>query len=234
MDTREQDQPAFRFEGTLGAPVTTIRNMNAYAQAFLPYNPTVVEVGASTGTGTAMLAETYRYGRVLACEADPRAFVELRDRLRPYAHATAAHVAIGPAGGTGVLSIPAGDRGAGTLLPLHQSPDPPGGIERVRVPVMTLDAWCQANGLTTLEFLRLDAGGVECQILQGARRILRTTLVVVTRTNMRRGTAATISFHLLKHYLDLQGFELLSHWYAVDAHGEATFVRRALYDSLFR
>jgi hypothetical protein len=32
----------------------------------------------------------------------------------------------------------------------------------------------------------------------------------------------------------MAGFELLSHWYEEGLRGEATFVRKVLYDSLFR
>lgn len=232
----ESDRSRFKFEGLLGAPLTQINNLNQQAPSFLPYNPTIVEVGAYDGTGTVSLAHAYRYGRIFAFEPNPRAFDVLAQRLEGQAHVTAVPVAIGPSNGTATLHIPAGTDDVSASLLQHGGRAANGSSDTrpVRVPVVVLDDWCGQQGLTRVHFLRLDAGGIEMRILQSSPRILSTALVVVSKTYLGRSNAAVISFPLLKQYLEREGFELLSHWYEEGAQGEATFVRRILYDSIFR
>lgn len=233
--TVRPDSSLFKVEGTLGTPVRDINNLNQYAQAFLPYNPTIVEIGAHEGAGTVSLAETYRYGRIFACEPNPRPFAALAARLRTYPHARAVQAAIGAANGAGTLWVPpAAQAASASLLPPQRAAD--GGCRHRAIPVtvMTLDDWCRRHALSRVEFLRLDAGGFELQILQHASRTLGTALVVVTRTSVGRPGPGTISFPVLRLFLEMSGFELLSHWYQEGAHGEATFVRKVLYDSVFR
>ena len=229
------DSSSFKFEGILGAPITDINNLNQHAPAFLPYNPTIVEIGAYEGAGTVSLAQTYRYARILACEPNPRAFAVLEDRLRTCRHVAAVNLAFGRANGVATLYLGSASRDAdASLLPPRRRPD--GRVESaaIKVPVVVLDDWCQQRGLTRVEFLRLDAGGLELQILQSSPTVLKTALVVVTRTYFDRPSPAVISYGLLKFFLEMMGFELLSHWYQEGVHGEATFVRKALYDSIFR
>lgn len=230
------DSSAFKFEGTLGAPVEDINNLNQYAQMFLPYNPTVVEIGAHEGAGTVGLAETYPYGRIFACEPNPRPFAVLEERLRRYRYVTPVNVAIGRSNGVGRLHVPLAshDDASASLVPPPHMADGARAHDAIRVSVAGLDDWCSRHGLTRVEFLRLDAGGFELQILQRAPHTLGMALVVVTRTCVGRPGAGVISFPLLKLFLEMNGFELLSHWYRERAHGEATFVRKVLYDSLFR
>lgn len=232
----ESDRCRFKFEGVLGAPVTNITNLNQQAPAFIPYNSTIVEVGAHEGAGTMSLAHAHRYGRIFAFEPNPRPFALLVRRLAGLAHATAIPVAIGPSNGSATLYIPSGTDDVSASLLQHgdRAANGSSDTQPLRVPVVVLDDWCEQQGLTRIHFLRLDAGGIEMRILQSSPRILSTVLVVVSRTYLGPANAAVISFPLLKQYLERHGFELLSHWYEEGAQGEATFVRRILYDSIFR
>ena len=226
---------SFRFEGVLGAPVANISNLNHNAQAFLPYNPTIVEIGAYEGAGTVGLAQTYPHARIFACEPNPRAFAVLDERLRPYPHVSPINLAFGTSNGAATLYLGslADDRHA-SLLPPRRRPGDRRDHAAISVPSMTLDDWRRHQGLGRVEFLRLDAGGFELQILQRSPDVLKTALVIVTRTHFRKPSASVVSYGILKVFLEMSGFELLSHWYEEGLQGEATFVRRALYDSIFR
>ena len=59
-------------------------------------------------------------------------------------------------------------------------------------------------------------------------------LLKFCKTNFSPFRMGTTQYADLKNFLEQQGFELLSHWYREGIQGEATFVRKHLYDSLFR
>ncbi len=235
QQTIQSEAPSFKFEGILGAPVPNINNLNHHAHAFLPYNPTIIEVGAYEGAGTVGLAETYRHARLFACEPNPRAFAVLEQRVATCRHATAVNVAVGTSNGIAKLYVQsAHDEMSASLLPPRKNPDDLLDHPTVSVSVVVLDDWCRRQGLARVEFLRLDAGGLELQILQSSPQTLKTALVVVTRTHFDRPSTSVISYGVLKFFMEMMGFELLSHWYREGFQGEATFVRKPLYDSIFR
>jgi FkbM family methyltransferase len=238
MSTATQGAPeshgsSIRFEGLLGAPVSTIENLNHHAWAFLPYNPTIVEVGAHEGIGTIGLAQAHPHARIYACEPNPRAFAVLEARLRPFAQAVAVEIAFGTSSGDATLHLGRADRDASLLSPRELSPSAQQHLS-VQVSTATLDDWCARNKLEHIDFLRLDAGGFEIQILQHGRTALETALVVVTKTYWNEPSQGVISYPIVRLFLEMSGFELLSHWYEEGLRGEATFVRKVLYDSLFR
>lgn len=222
----------FKFEGVLGQPVENINNMNANAQSFIPYNPVIVEIGAFEGAGTLSLARTYCYGKVFAFEPHPETYSRLVENTKSFENVSPINLAIACLNGTMQLqgrgsqaSLPLGKKGGNQILTSSDTID---------VPSVVLDDWCKWNKIDHIDFLRLDIGGQERQILESSPEVLRTVLVVVTKTYLSVPGNAPNSYYRLRHFLETQGFELLSHWYEENKEGEATFVRKYLYDSLFR
>ncbi len=80
----------------------------------------------------------------------------------------------------------------------------------------------------------MDVEGFELQILQSCPEILKTVFVICTKTNFAKFREGTTIFPLLKAFLESQGFEMLSHWYLEGLQGEAIFVKKYMYDALFR
>ncbi len=226
--------PSIKWEGVLGGPVADVENVNAHARSFLPYNPTIVEIGAYEGAGTMGLAQAHPYARIVACEPNPRAFAVLAERARAFPHVVPANVAIGTSNGVATLHVGAGDdeRSASLLPPIrHDERSAPATVE---VPVMVLDDWCAGQGIERVHFLRVDAGGFELQILMRSPRILATAVVVVAKTYFYKPSPSVISSRTLRLFLEMSGFEMAAHVYRDGDRGEATFVRRIVYDSVFR
>lgn len=219
------DEPRFKFEGVLGTPVTDINNMNLYAKAFLPYNPIIVEIGAYKGKGTLMLAQAYPYGKIFAFEPNPKTFTFLSENTQSIKNVFVFNIAINTFNGTASLW---GNTHQASLLPINVE------TTCIDVPCVTLEHWCEKHHIDYIDFLRLDAGGLEWQILQSSPKILDTVLVIVTKTHIFPSRDSILSFTLLRRLLENEGFELLAHWYEEGNEGEATFVRKNMYDSLFR
>jgi len=221
----------YKFEGILGAPVSVIANMNSHAKSFIPYNPTIVEIGAFEGTGTLDLARSYPYGKIYAFEPNPRAYSVLEQKLRSAKNVQLVNCAVADSNGTAILHVSSRNNDAqASLLPLKNS----FRKGRVTVQCVQLDDWCKQNGVDHIDFLRLDAGGFEYQILKSSPKILKKVSTIVTRTHFHKLRTINVPYFMLKYFLEMNGFELLSHWYEEGETGEATFVRKCMYDSIFR
>lgn len=217
--------PSYKFEGILGAPVENIQNLNCNAQAFIPYNPVIVEIGAFEGAGTFSLGASYPYGKVFAFEPQPEAYANLVEKTRPLRNVSTFNLALSTVKGTAKLHG-GGDRAS--LVQFHRKDN------QIDVPTVVLDDWCREQGIDHIDFLRLDAGGLEWQILESSPRILKDVIVIVVKTYLHPSHRSILSYAVLKRQLENRGFELLSHWYKDGQEGEATFIQRYMYDALFR
>lgn len=230
-----------RFTGLHGAPRSEIKNLYYLAPSFLVYNPVIVEVGAYRGENTLELARRFPYGKVISFEPNPRKFDELMENVKDQPRVQVVPLALSNNRGAARLYLENSllnfseepQENAAILKPLSRNRQP-GRDLFVTVPCSTLDVWCKENGVDRIDFLQLDAGGSEYQILQGASRILQTVQVIHTKTYLCRYWNEGKLFHELSHLLKKMGFELLSHWYFEKLYGEATFVRKEIYDALYR
>lgn len=232
----QAENSSFKFEGVLGSPVEVINNMNTYVPAFVPYNPIIVEVGAYEGKGTAGLSSSFPYGKIFAFEPNPSAYAKLQEKIQSLKNVSAVNLAVSTSNGIVKMYMDMeGNDSQYSLLPLSK---PPERIlykdAEIEVPSITLEEWCKQNSISHIEFLRLDAGGFEFQILRSSPEILKTVLVIVTKTYFHKPRKSISSYYILKRFLETNGFELLAHWYQEGQEGEATFVRKYMYDSLFR
>jgi FkbM family methyltransferase len=218
------DRAGYKFEGVLGNAAENIQNMNSNTQGFLPYNPVIVEIGAFEGTGTFSLSSMYPYGAIFAFEPHPTAYMHLVEKTHSLKNVSVIHSAASTWNGTATLY---GNGPTASLLAQNAE-------SQVDVPVVVLDDWCRQRGIDHIDFLRLDAGGLEWQIVKSSPHILKEVIVIVTKTYMNPSQASIPSYPLLKKRLEDEGFELLSHWYEEGKEGEATFIRKYMYDSLFR
>ena len=115
---------------------------------------TVLEIGAGTGTHTVTLAimvgET---GRVIAIEPNARDFITLSAKI-------ADNPDLAPR--ITCYQILLTDYDATTMTVANDSPE-----------VLTLDTFCARAGLGKIDIIKIDAGGTEPAILQGAESLLR-------------------------------------------------------------
>jgi FkbM family methyltransferase len=219
--------PSYKFEGVLGSPIEHINNMNANIQGFLPYNPVVIEIGAYTGGGTEGLSNGLPYGKIFAFEPNPKAYNELVERTVGRNNVFPINLAVNTFNGSARLY------GKDAEFSLLRAPTKHKQAV-LNVPCVILDDWCKANEIDHVDCLRLDAGGFESQILQSSPEIFNSVLVIVTKTYFTASNPSVVLYPKLKALLEKKGFELLSHWYQEGKQGEATFVRKYFYDSIFR
>ena len=96
-----------------------------------------------------------------------------------------------------------------------------------------LDDWCVLNKINHLDFLRLDADGLELQTLKKFSLALNKAIVIVVKTYFLRFEENGTLYPELKQFLEKNNFHLLDHNYLKGSSGTATFVRKAYYDSVY-
>jgi FkbM family methyltransferase len=202
---------------------------------------TILDVGAHDGLLTVPFSRLPG-SRVLAFEPLPRAFARLAAALAAaHGGAVPPHVelraeALGDAPGELTLSLPvldgvAQEQWASTAKDYAEFESRRVGIERLRVPVTTVDAL----GIADLTHVKVDAEGAEYEVLRGARATLgRCRPVLTLELEERHRAGSTWS---VPAFLDALGydtyFELAGRWFPVAALDRATMQRASPDPSVF-
>ena len=226
----------YKFEGILGSPSEIIENQNGFAPFFLPYNPTVIDIGSYEGAGTVALAKAYPYGKIFSFEPNPKSFAVLQENVKAYKNIFPVNVAVNSVSGQATLYLHRENYNdhlvehLSSLLPMVSDTD----NASIIVSCVTLDGWCEKNHIDHVDFLRVDAGGLELSILENSPKVLKKAIVIVVKTHFRQSREHEALYPDVKQFLEKNDFEMLAHWYYEGLQGEATFVRKAYYESIFR
>lgn len=163
----------------LSSPLLDTRDREAIlARLFFDRPPNVVfDCGASTGNFTAAYLTLFPRATIHAFEPHPHSADQLRSRFHDAPRVTVEQTAVGAAGGAAVFHM--------NRLPYTSSllPRPSAGrryfplmdgvVERVEVPVTTLDDYCHRHAIERIDILKMDIQGAELAALRGADLLLR-------------------------------------------------------------
>jgi FkbM family methyltransferase len=140
-------------------------------------DPTVFDIGAAVGDVSAQYLGLFPAGRIHAFEPFPEFFQKLEVRFKTDPRCKLNQAAISDATGSVCLTS---NRSAFTNSiwktdPLATESWGEGVLDTqstVQVPATTIDRYCQANGIETIDVLKLDIQGGELKALQGAKSLL--------------------------------------------------------------
>ena len=125
----------------------------------------VLDVGANIGLTALRMSAAVGYGRVYAFEPDPENYSELLSHVHTnhVRNITALQYALGTGEGTGSLRRPApGNRGCNWVDTVEVE-----GPNEVRI--ATVDDFCEGEGLSRIDLIKIDTEGAELAVLRGAR-----------------------------------------------------------------
>jgi FkbM family methyltransferase len=154
----------------LGKRITERRELAALRRLVLP-GMIVADVGANVGFYALQMASCVGpRGRVLAFEPDPLCFGLLRSRIKRSGgmNVDAHQLALGEGSGEAILYCSAYNRADNRLSPSHAQAH----VEEHRVQVRSLDEFLAAEGISTVDALKIDVQGSEERVLKGARRTI--------------------------------------------------------------
>jgi FkbM family methyltransferase len=159
---------------------------------------TVVDIGASDGSWSALLMRHFPACRYLLVEAQP----VHEPALRAYCarHPNAQYVLAAAGEREGHIHFDASDAFGGVAS------YEPSGASDIRVPVVSVDAELKARGLQGPYLLKLDTHGFEIPILKGAAQTLASTEVIVMECYNYRIAPECLTFDEMCRYLGERGF----------------------------
>ncbi len=237
------------FEGILGQPIENIPNFvtGQFLGYFMPYNPVMIEIGGYKGEIAKRLSHQYPQGQVFVFEPNPTAFDILKNNVQAHVNKTSnenvtiVHSAIGLKNGTVKLYTglencggnPDADKWSSLLQERYNCPQHCKG-PAIDVSCVRLEDWCRDNAISRVDFIRLDVEGYELQILKTCPNLLKSVIALSVKTSMAPYRSNWTQYRQMKQYLIQHDFELLAHWFKDGVGGEALFIKRNIYDSLFR
>ena len=78
------------------------------------------------------------------------------------------------------------------------------------IQIDTLDAFCEREGVSNIDYLKVDTEGYDLTVLQGAARLLQENCVafIETEVSMNPGNKLHVPFELMKEYLEANNYRL--------------------------
>ena len=141
---------------------------------------TAIDVGANVGEWTLAMLETARGAGVAATvhafEPVPAVHEELCKRISADADASRVScvaACVGSEVGTAQMQLSEGLAGSHSLVRKTE------GGEVVDVPVTTIEAYCADRGVESIDLLKIDAEGVDFEVILGALPLLRAGRIEV-------------------------------------------------------
>jgi FkbM family methyltransferase len=190
----------------------------SFVQRFLKPGMTVLDIGAHHGFYTLLASGLVgSTGRIFAFEPSPREAKTLvlhvglnrcknvtveRDALGSEEAEGGLHVVRGSQTGCNSLRPPAEDAGATRTIPVH---------------VVRLDDWLERQGLSSVDFIKLDVEGGEMGVLLGAERLLRQghrPVILAEVQDVRTAPWGYAAKEILLH-LDARDYR----WFSISSDG---------------
>ena len=208
----------------------------------------VFDVGAHVGQSAAEFLDAFPRARIHSFEPSPASYEELRKLAGRHSRVTAVNAAIGDREGDATFfinklsvtnSLLKPSPGAGDFLVASDSLDT---REETRVRMVTLDAYCDAQGIGRIDFLKLDTQGYELHVLAGAGRLIRRQAIPLVHLEVCfvRFYEEQPLFPEIYQYLYDRDYRLVwlydssFHLYPYAVAANALFVHRSLGDRLAR
>lgn len=156
-----------------------------YLADLLSGAPVCLHVGASDGRHSYVMTQVAPDARIYAFEPSAFTFEVLRHCLAWHGisrQVTPVHAAVSDTAGEMLLVTPrktSGRMGRAYAFVADEAPDgrlrpdlEDAGVELQPTPVVTLDGYCEAHGLTCVDFIRMDIEGAEQKALTGALGVI--------------------------------------------------------------
>lgn len=119
------------------------------------------------------------------------------------------------------------------MAEIFQSLYPKGNLIVLSLPV-NLDDLCTKNAIEQVDVIRWDAKQVDTAFLKLSSKIMGTASLLSIRTCDNGKKGKNSKFINLQRRLEDRGFCLMSHYYKEGGSGEAIFIKKEIYDAIYR
>lgn len=119
------------------------------------------------------------------------------------------------------------------MTEIFQSLYPKGNLIVLTFP-LNLDDLCTKNAIEQVDAIRWDAKQVDASFFKLSSRIMRTAALLSIRTCDNGKKGKNSKFINLQRRLEDKGFCLMSHYYKEGGEGESVFLKKEIYDAIYR
>lgn len=161
---------------------------------------TVFDVGANTGEWASMAAATFPGARIHSFEIVPDTAAEFRRRTRGLDRVVLNEVGLSDVEGTTSIHTTGHNSPMATCVPGFADEFHGVATDEISVRTTTGDQYCAANGVETIDFLKIDVEGLEDKVLAGFAGLLEHRAIRVVQ--FEYGFVNIASRFLLKDFHD--------------------------------
>jgi FkbM family methyltransferase len=163
-------------------------------------DPTILDIGCNDGRHTLWFLQMFKKPRVFCFEPDPRAISRFKKTVGDPQNVRLFEIALSDQNGETTFYQSRGAADSSVSLPetwgMEEGWDASGSIrkpkrhlidypqitfdESVTVQTMTLDTWCDENGIEAIDFIWMDVQGAEMDVIRGGEKVLARTRYIYT------------------------------------------------------
>jgi FkbM family methyltransferase len=167
------------------------------------------DVGANRGQTSIQLAAILPEPNIFAFEPNPKMFAELERNIAGLDKVKAFQLAFGDEQGTVSLNI-CGDPLNTSVLKYAREGGTDRIVEKVEVPMDTVDHFCAEHGIESIDLLKTDVQGYDLNVFKGAKRLFEKERVhaVFCEVIFQKMYEGECSFEEIYAYLKSYGFRL--------------------------
>ena len=202
---------AFRRSSRIFLPEEEVYSVLARLVADIS-SPVVIDGGSHKGDMVDRFGELVAGCQFHCFEPTPDLAAFLREKYRLNASVIVNEVALGDAVGTVTLHVnhslatnsvlPTGENLQEDLRALCKT------VGQVKVPLTTIDAYCDGLGMRHVDVIKLDLQGNDFAALQGARKTLATTRAVMVEVLFSEIYSGSGMYYEIVNFLQESGFRL--------------------------
>ena len=202
-------------------------NSDALKDLVARRDPIILEIGCNDGQNTEGFLSLFPESRLYCFEPDPRAAARFRERIGERPNVSLFETAVSDRNGAVTFyqsggkqdnewlkkTMPQGWDLSGSIKPPHHhlKKHPLVTFDRqIEVPAITLDAFCEAEAIDSVDFIWMDVQGAELDVFRGAPRTLARTRFLYTEYSDRELYRGQVGLRqMLKQ---LPGFKVITRY----------------------
>jgi FkbM family methyltransferase len=171
----------------------------------------ILDVGGNAGQTVRKFHALWPEASIDSFEPTPALFEKLRARCESTPRATAHNLALGASNG----KLPFYCYDSGLQNSFIRNPDLP-VKEELAIAVQTLDHWTAEHRIDSIDLLKIDVEGAECEVLAGAEELLRDGRIraILAECSLYPDDRSHGSFEEIRRLLASHGF------YFITFHGQ--------------
>jgi len=180
-------------------------------------DPVILEIGCNDGTHSLWLSEIFRKPKVFCFEPDPRAIARFKSNVKNHPDIKLFEIALCDYDGKVDFFQSDGHKRDEHRTRMPDGWDLSGSIRqpkehlithpwikfenKIEVPAMTLDTWCNEQNIETIDFIWMDVQGAEIDVFRGGGNSLKKTRFIYTEYSNRELYEGQMNLQQLTEYL---------------------------------